>query len=61
MKSYYVIFETHDRGKDDRHWKIVETEHDLDTVSGLSAWIKERSREFGTGIFVLNWKELKRK
>lgn len=59
-KTYYVFFEINENGRNSKHWAITETKHDLDTVSGLSAWIEKRSQEFEGSVFLHNWKELKR-
>ena len=65
MKTYYIVFET----EKTKHWRIRETENDLDTSCGLQKEIEELENELSGSVFfdtnkkqdiiIYFWKELK--
>lgn len=55
MSRYYIVYHT----AFGHSWRIVDTEFDLDTSSGLEAWIAERRELDTTPVCILNWKKLK--
>lgn len=54
MKTYYILYET----TNSTHWRIRNTNNDLETSMGLIKEIEDLDKETGKEIIIVNWKEL---
>jgi len=55
LLSFYVAYESENK----KCWRIFTTMHDLDSATGLKAWIEEKESEEGCEIYPTFWKLLK--